>query len=91
MARKKTVTLSVNQYDIPMLEIQTKTRPVFISVKKAMAILGAEDAPELKEAVKKHGRDLFKIQYGDGKSFNVGQTKIDAVVAARKFVEKAIA
>ncbi len=90
MAKKK-VKLTVNEYDVPMLEIQTKVRPVYISVKKAVAILATNDKPELIEPIKKHGRDLFKIDYGNGKSFTVGQAKIEAVLDAEKFINKEIA
>lgn len=91
MARKATVTLTVNEYDIPMLEIQGKPRNTWISVKKAMAILATNDDPSLIEPVQKHGRELFKISYGDGKSFTVGQVKIESVLNNAKFIEKAIA
>lgn len=89
--RKKTVTLTVNEYDIPMLAIQTKVRPVYISVKKALAILATENDATLKEEVHKHGRDMFKISYGDGKSFVVGPNKINAVVEAKTLIEKEVA
>ena len=86
---KKEVKLTVNQYDIPMLEIPSKTRPVFISVKKAMAILATDlDSVEVEL---KHGRELNRIQYGDGKSFLVGDVKVEAVVKAKKLIEKAVA
>ena len=87
--KKAIVKLTMNQYDIPMLEIPTKARPLFISVKKALAIL--ESDIENLEVVVKHGRDLNRVEYGDGKSFLVGQIKIDAVVTAKKMIEKAVA
>lgn len=89
--KKPKVTLTVNEYDIPMLEITTPSRPVWISVNKALAILEANKNPELVSSETKHGRDLIRIKYGNGKSFLVGNTKIDAVVDAEKLIEKAIA
>jgi len=89
--KKPKVTLTVNQYDIPMLEITTPTRPVWISVKKAVAIIAASKDASLVSSVTKYGRDLLEIQYGNGKSFTVGITKIDAVVDAEKLIDKAIA
>ena len=85
------VKLTVNKYDIPMLEIPTKTRPVFISVKKAVAVLATNENPNLIEATKKHGRDLFRVDYGDGKGFTMGETKISAVLDNKQLIEKAIA
>lgn len=41
--------------------------------------------------VKKYGRALINVSYGDGKSFNVGQTKIDAVLSAKAEIEEAVA
>ena len=64
-----------NDYGIDMLEIKTKPRNVYISVKKALAILNAKKYTE----VHKYGRDLFKIEYNSGGSFIVGQNKIDVV------------
>ena len=64
-----------NDYGIEMLEIKTKPRSVYISVKKALAILNATEYTE----VHKYGRDLFKFEYETGGSFTVGQNKIDAV------------
>jgi len=88
---KKAVKLTMNQYDIPMLEIPTNTRPVFISVKKALAILETENDASLITTVEKYGRELTNISYGDGKSFNVGLVKIEAVLAAKKLIVKAVA
>lgn len=85
------VKLTVNEYDVPMIEITGDKRPVFISVKKAVAILATNDKPELIEAVRKYGRDLYKVGYGDGKSFTVGQVKIEAVLDNAELIEKEIA
>ena len=87
--KKAQVKLTMNQYDIPMLEIPSKTRPVFISVKKALAILATD--MDTVEVELKHGRELNRIPYGDGKSFLVGDVKVDVVVKARKLIEKAVA
>ncbi len=85
------VELTVNEYDVPMIEIKTDKRPVYISVKKAVAIIEAAKNPKLMTAVTKYGRELFSIDYGNGKSFKVGQTKIEAVIDVREEIEKAIA
>ena len=75
------VRFYVNQYDVEMLEIKSgKKRPVFISLKKALAILGTTENVDAVEMVEKHGRELFRIMYPDGKKFNVGQTKVDTVL-----------
>ena len=88
---KKTVVLTMNQYDVPMIEIPNKTRPVFISVKKALAILETENDASLLVTETKYGRELTRVQYGDGKSFLVGLNKIEAVLAAKKLIVKAVA
>lgn len=85
------VTLFLNEYDVPMLELQLKPRNVYISVKKATAILATNDDPELISEVNKYGRDLFRIEYGDGKGFMVGENKINAILDNAKAIEKAIA
>ena len=103
MATKKTVatktkksaakvTLTVNEYDIPMLAIENITpRNVYISVKKAAAILATKDNEELVKPTNKYGRDLFRVSYGDGKGFNVGEAKLKAVLENADVIEKAIA
>ena len=94
MANKKTttkVTLFVNEYDVPMLEITGKPRNTYISVKKAAAILATNDDPNLITQTHKYGRDLFRVDYGDGKGFTVGESKINVVLDNAKKIEKAIA
>lgn len=86
------VTLFVNEYDVPMLELKMKPRNVYISVKKAQAILATNDDPNLITEVHKYGRDLFQIAYGEtGRGFTVGQNKINAILDNAKAVAKAIA
>lgn len=82
------VTLSVNEYDIPMLEITSKPRNTYISVKKAVAILANEGEFAKEE---KYGRTLNRVSYGDGKSFLVGDSKVEAVTKNKADIEKAIA
>ena len=88
-----TVKLTVNEYDVPMLEIKTGNRPVFISVKKALAILETNKKPELIVATRKYGRDLFRIGYGDegNRSFTIGEVKITSVLDNEESINKAIA
>ena len=86
------VTLSVNEYDIPMLAIENiAPRNVYISVKKACAILATRENPELISEVEAYGRQLKQVSYGDGKGFKVGDVKINAVLDNAKAIEKAIA
>lgn len=88
---KTTVNYSVNQYDIEMLEIKTsEKRPVFISLKKALAILGTNDNADAIEPIKKHGRDMFKVLYPDGKSFVIGENKINKVLDAEAEILQAL-
>lgn len=89
-AKKSTVKMFVNDYEIPMLEIQGKPRNTYISVKKACAILATNDNAELIEPINQYGRDLFKISYGDGGSFKVGQGKMNAVLDNAAAIEKAV-
>lgn len=85
------VTMTVNEYDVPMLEIKTEKRPVYISVKKAIAIISTNDNPKLITTVNKYGRELFKVDYGNGKSFTVGQNKMEIVLDNVSTIEEAIA
>ncbi len=86
------VTLTVNDYEVPMLAIENmKPRNVYISVKKACAILATRENPELMTSVEAYGRDLNRVDYGDGKGFKVGDTKLQAVLKHAKAIEKAIA
>lgn len=103
MATKKTVanktkvsaakvTLTVNEYDVPMLAIENITpRNVYISVKKAAAILATKENESLLKPTEKYGRELFHVDYGTGKGFNVGAAKLTAVLENAELIEKAIA
>ena len=95
MAKAKTtrtkVTLFTNEYDVQMLEITGKPRNTYISLKKAQAILATNDDPNLITQVHKYGRDLFRVEYGDGEGFTVGEGKINLVLDNAKKIEKAIA
>ena len=88
---KVTASLFVNDYEVPMLELKLKPRSVFISVKKALAILETNNNASLITTVNKYGRELFKVEYGDGKGFTIGENKINAVLDNAKAIEKAIA
>lgn len=84
-ANKTTVSYSVNQYDIEMLTIlEPEKRPVFISLKKALAILGTNDNADAISEVQKHGKTMYSIMYPDGKKFTVGIRKINAVLNAEQ-------
>lgn len=76
---KSEVTLFTNDYGVAMLEIKTMPRSTFISVNKAKAIIKSIDKPELVTEVEKYGRNLFKIGYGNGTGFTVGDNKLTAV------------
>ena len=80
----KPVKFFTNEYDVDMLEIPMALRSVFISVKKALAILDTNDDAELITEIKKHGRTMYSITYkGTDKKFTVGMNKIDTVLANR--------
>ena len=87
--KKVTAKMFVNEYDIPMIELATKPRSIFISVKKVLAIL----ATDVKSCVKvtKYGRELCQVDYGTGKSFLIGEVKLTSVIANKKAIEKAVA
>lgn len=74
------VTYSVNEHGIEMLTIKGEKRDTWISLKKAVAILATNDNADAISEVQKHGRTLYKIDYGTGKCFTVGQAKIDTVL-----------
>lgn len=84
------IRLYTNDHDISMLEITNEPRNVFISAKKAAAILETNDKPKNIEIVEKYGRELFKISYPTGKSFTIGVNKINAVLDNAKAVTKAL-
>lgn len=77
-----TIKTSVNEYGVTMLEIKPlKQRPVFISEKKALAILATNDDASALTAVVKHGRDLFQVSHLEGdRVFTIGEKKIRLVL-----------
>lgn len=80
IAKGQKVRVFVNDYDITMLEINHGTRPQYISLNKAGAILDTRDFPSLLEPTVFKGRNLFNVLKQDGKTFRVGANKIQAVL-----------
>ncbi len=74
------VNYTVNEHNIEMLTIKGEKRDTWISLRKAVAILATNDNADGLTEIQKHGRTLYKVEYGDGKSFTVGLTKINAVL-----------
>lgn len=88
------VKLTVNEYDVSMIEIKTDNKyPIFVSVKKALAVLETNDKPELIVPTRKYGRDLYRVGYGDEKntSFLMGETKISAILDNAEAINKVVA
>ena len=75
-----TIRVYVNDYDVDMVEIQSGTRPQFVSLAKVKGILGTNKDANLIKPIKHKGRDLFEITKEDGKAFKMGENKMNAVL-----------
>lgn len=81
------VLKTTNQYGIEMLEISGGKYPIKLTLRKANAILEANKSEEAWIEVDKYNRKLRQISYTSGKTFLVGDGKIDAVLSNIEAIE----
>ncbi|MAD98963.1 MAG: hypothetical protein Unbinned200contig1002_27 [Prokaryotic dsDNA virus sp.] len=81
-----------NDHGILLMTLPTKKGyDVRVSIRKVASILNTQNEPNMMKEVQKHGRTLYQIQHMDGSGkFNVGITKINAVLDNSKAVMKVL-
>lgn len=86
-----TINYAVNDYGIEMLEIKTGKFPIFVSLKKAIAVLDTQHDVSLIKTEEKYGKELYRITYKDtNKSFMVGINKINAILDNEALILEAL-
>lgn len=85
------ITMSLNEHEINMVKILTKPRPTFLSETKVRAVLETNNNPNNIETIEKHGRELYRIKYPDGRQFTLGLNKINTVLDHAEQITKLLA